>query len=122
MKLMPILVSIQIFLINISSWANIPPMNRLFTLLIISILLSHSAWAFNDIKCNPLQEQSYSQMADQNEAEVDYDHCGHASAHLVALISNYTVNSYLAPENNVIFVKNKFSSMSHQPPVPPPTV
>ena len=119
---MPILVSIQLFLINIGSWANIPSMNRLFTLLIISILFSHSAWAFHDIEFSPLQQQSYNQMADQNEANGDYDHCGHASAHLVGLISNYTVNSYVAPESNAIYVQNKFSSISYQPPVPPPTV
>ena len=97
-------------------------MNRLFTLLIISILFSHSAWAFHDIEVNQLQDQAYSQTSDQNDNIGDYDHCGHASAHLIGLFSNSTIDTYVAPSRNVISVKNTTLSISYQPPVPPPTI
>ena len=90
--------------------------------MIISLLFSQSAWAFHNIELNLQQEQAYSQMSEQNEANGDYDHCGHASAHLVGLLSNETIATHIAPKNNVISVKNITSSISYQPPVPPPTV
>jgi len=60
-------------------------------------------------------------MSDQNEAAADYDHCGHASAHLVGLFSSTVIDTYIAPNKNIISVKNITSSISYQPPVPPPT-
>lgn len=100
------------------------PMNRFFTFLTISILFSQSAWAFHDIEMTPLQEQAYSQAYDTQVSDEtgDYDHCGHASAHLVGLLSNSTIDIYNAPNRNVISVKNITTSISYQPPVPPPTV
>ena len=97
-------------------------MKRLYTFLIISILFSQSAWAFHDIEINQLQEQAYSQSSDQNDVNGDYDHCGHTSAHLVGLLSNNAIDTYVAPNRNVISVKNTTLSISYQPPVPPPTV
>jgi len=97
-------------------------MNRLFTFLIVSILFTQSAWAFHDIEipASP-QEQSYTQISTQNDAVGDYDHCGHASAHLVGLLANSVIDTYIALSKNVISVKNITSSISYQPPVPPPT-
>ncbi len=99
-------------------------MNRLFSFLIISILFTQSAWAFHDIEIpapyTP-QEQSYTQISNQNDTVGDYDHCGHASAHLVGLLTNSIIDTYVAPNKNVTSVKNITSSISYQPPVPPPT-
>jgi hypothetical protein len=97
-------------------------MKRLYTFLMISILFSHSAWAFHDIEINQLQEQAYSQSSDQNDNVGDYDHCGHTSAHLVGLLSNNTIDTYVAPNRKIISIKNTVLSISYQPPVPPPTV
>ena len=97
-------------------------MRRLLTFLIISILFSQSAWAFHDVEFNPLQDHTYTQMSDQNDANSDYDHCGHASSHLVGLISHITMDIYTAPGENLTILTNITSSISYQPPVPPPTV
>jgi len=97
-------------------------MNRLSTYLIISILFSHSAWAFHDIELSDAQEHAYSQIANQNdEANDSYDHCGHASSHLVGLHSETTLTVYIEPNNKIVSVKDITSSISYQPPVPPPT-
>ncbi len=98
-------------------------MKRLSSLLIISILFSQSAWAFHDIELNNLQEQAYTQAqaSDQNdEASANYDHCGHASAHLVGLLSKSNFDVYSGSVNNLVSVKNITTSISYQPPVPPP--
>lgn len=96
-------------------------MNRLFTFLIISILFTQSAWAFHDIELSNLHEQVYTQAGDQTETQADYDHCGHASAHLVGLIADNSFDIYIAPKNNITSVKDITLSISYQPPVPPPT-
>jgi len=97
-------------------------MNRLFTFLIISILFSQSAWAFHDIELNHVQEQTYTQISDlSNEASENYDHCGHASAHLVGLISNITIDTFTGSDKNLTTLTDITSSISYQPPVPPPT-
>ena len=98
-------------------------MNRLFTLLIISVLFSQSAWAFHDIEFNNTQEHAYTQAAAQNDdTDGSYDHCGHASAHLVGLLTDNAIDTYAAINSNAISVKNITSSVSCQPPVPPPTL
>jgi hypothetical protein len=100
-------------------------MNRLLTFLIISLLFSQSAFAFYDIEFCQQQEQSYTQNIHQNEdgsISGDYDHCGHACSHIVGLISNNTIDTCVALKSNVISIKNTTSSISYQPPVPPPTV
>jgi len=97
-------------------------MKRFFTFLIISILFSQTAWALHDIEFSQPQDQAYTQLSDQNNISDDHDHCGHASAHLVGLLSNTTVNTYVTPESNIISEINNTSSISYQPPVPPPTV
>lgn len=97
-------------------------MNRLFTFLIISILFSQSAWAFHDLEFNNVQEQAYTQISDlSDEANESHDHCGHASAHLVGLISNNTIDTYTGPSKNLTTLTDITSSISYQPPVPPPT-
>ena len=113
-----------LFLLNISASTNILAMKRLFTFLIISILFSQSAWAFHDTEFNNLHKQmvTQAQTADQNdEANVSYDHCGHASAHLVGLLSKNNFDANTGSKCNLISVKNITTSMSYQPPVPPPT-
>jgi len=97
------------------------PMNRLFTFLIISLLFSQSAWAFNDIEISQSQEQAYSQTIDQNDVGGDYDHCGHSSAHLVGLLSYSSLNIFIAAKNDLFTVQNSATSVTYQPPVPPPT-
>lgn len=97
-------------------------MKRLSALLIINILFMQAVWAFHDIEITPIQEQAYSQTSDQNDNIGDYDHCGHASAHLIGLFSSNTIDTYIAPSRNVISTKNTVLSISYQPPVPPPTV
>jgi len=97
-------------------------MSRLLTVLTFSILFSQSVWAFHDIEFNNAHEQVYTQALEHNdEASDTYDHCGHASAHLVGLISNNTIDTYTGPSKNLITVTNITSSISYQPPVPPPT-
>ena len=97
------------------------PMNRLFTFLIISLLFSQSAWAFNDIEVNLMQDQAYSQTSDQNDVIGDYDHCGHSSAHLVGLLSNSSLNIFIAAKNDLFTVQSLATAVTYQPPVPPPT-
>ncbi len=101
--------------------ATMYAMKHLYTYLILSILFTQSAWAFHDIEVNQLEEQVYSQSSDQNDVIGDYDHCGHTSAHIVGLLSNNTFDTFVAPNSNVISVKNTVLSISYQPPVPPPT-
>ncbi len=96
-------------------------MNRLYTFLIISLLLSQSIWAFHDIEFNHPQDQAYSQISDKNDVNGNYDHCGHASAHLVGLLSNSTFEIFIAPKSNLFAEQNTTSSITYQPPVPPPT-
>ena len=109
-------------MINISRSVNIYNMNRLFIFLMISMLVSQSAWVFHNIELNNVQEQAYTQISDHNnEASDSHDHCGHASAHLVGLISNNTIDMYSGPDKNLTTLTNITSSISYQPPVPPPT-
>ena len=96
-------------------------MNRLFTFLTISILFSQSAWAFHDLEFNNIQEHAYTQISNHdNEASESHDHCGHASAHLVGLVSDYSIDTYTGPGKTFTTLTNITSSISYQPPVPPP--
>ena len=97
-------------------------MNRLFALLIISLLFSQSAWAFNDIEFSLEHDQSYTQTSDQNNVTGDYDHCGHASAHLVGLLSSNILNIVIIAKSNLFVRQDSAISITYQPPVPPPTV
>lgn len=97
-------------------------MNRLLTILIISILFSQSAWAFHDLELNNTQEQTYIQTSDHSDnASESYDHCDHACAHLVGLISNNTIVFHASTRINLITLTNIPLSINYQPPVPPPT-
>lgn len=98
-------------------------MNRLFTFLIISILFSQSAWAIYDVEFNHIQEPAHTQASYLNDdANECIDHCSHACSHLVAFISNNTFDAYSSPDKNLTTLTNITSSISYQPPVPPPTV
>ena len=97
-------------------------MNRLLTFLIISMLFSQSAWAFHDLELNITQEQAYTQTSNHSDnASESYDHCSHASSHLVGLISNNTIVLHASTNNNIITLTNTPLSINYQPPVPPPT-
>lgn len=97
-------------------------MNRLYTFLIISLLFTQSAWAFHNIDtATASQDASYSQINAQDEVIGDYDHCGHAGAHLVGLLASDTINTYIAAKNNNVFISRIMTTITYQPPVPPPT-
>jgi hypothetical protein len=96
-------------------------MNRLFTLLIISLLFSQSALAFYEAEINCLQDQVYTQTSDQNEVHGDYDHCGHACAHLIGLVASNSLNIFITPKGNLFTVQTSATPITYQPPVPPPT-
>jgi len=96
-------------------------MNRLSIFFIISVLFSHSAWAFHDIEIDHTHDKTYTQTAGQNaDDDNSYDHCGHASSHLLALhsVSKLIVN--IEANEDIVFEKNSTSSINYQPPVPPP--
>ena len=68
-----------------------------------------------------MQDQAYSQASDQNDVNGDYDHCGHSSAHLVGLLSNSSLNIFVAAKNDLFTVQSLATAVTYQPPVPPPT-
>jgi len=97
-------------------------MDRLSIFFLISILFSHSAWAFHDIELDNTNHDAYTQVVGQNtDVDDSYDHCGHTSSHLVGLHSEITVTVYIDQNSNIVSVKDITSSISYQPPVPPPT-
>jgi len=96
-------------------------MDRLSIFFIISILFSHSAWAFHDIEIGNTHDNAYTQAAAQNaDADDSHDHCGHASSHLVALHSVSKLIINIEPNDDIVFERNTTSSINYQPPVPPP--
>ncbi len=100
-------------------------MNRLFTFLILGILLSQSAWAFFDPDRYDFQEQTYTQISDSYDGSNNYDHktsdhCDHACAHLIGIISNSAISIRSSSKSKLITLTNIVSSIHQQPPVPPP--
>ena len=97
-------------------------MNRLIHIIItVCILVSQSAWAFYDIELDAQPEQVQSQNIDQyNQADEACDHFCHANAHMVGLLQDTNLIQFTATTTKKTMVKDYTSSISYQPPTPPP--
>ena len=97
-------------------------MNRLIHIIIaVCILVSQSAWAFYDIELDAQPEQVQSQNIDQyNQADEACDHFCHANAHMVGLFYDTNIAQCMALTTKIDMVKELTSSISYQPPTPPP--
>jgi hypothetical protein len=97
-------------------------MNRLLHIFIaVCILASQSAWAFHDIELDNHPEHFQSQQIEHHDEDASaHNHCGHASAHIVGLFYNTKIVQCIALPTKIAMVKDFTSSMSYQPPTPPP--
>ena len=97
-------------------------MKRLIHIVVaVCILVSQSAWAFYDIELDSHPEQVQSQHIDQySQADEPCDHFCHANAHMVGLLQDTNLIQFTAITTKVTMVNNLTSSMSYQPPTPPP--
>ena len=75
-----------------------------------------------DVEPDLLEKQVYSQTTEHSDIYGDADHCGHASSHLVAIISKDTLNLSTQSKTYSVHMQKSVSSIQYQPPVPPPTV
>lgn len=91
-------------------------------IMILAILTTQSAWAIHGDDLDPGgSTQSYTQHTEQhNEASDACNHFCHASAHLVGLFSTNTIELQNSCDSHEIAVTNLNSSLSYQPPIPPP--
>lgn len=97
-------------------------MNRLIHILVIvSFLVSQSAWAFHDIELVDHPEHFQSQKVEQHDDDASaHNHCGHTSAHIVGLFYDTNVSQLMALSTKIAILKDLASSISYQPPTPPP--
>jgi len=97
-------------------------MNRLIHILVVvSLLASQSAWAFQDIELYAQPEQVESQKIDQHNQEAEAcDHYCHANGHLVGFFYNKNFTQFTAITSKIATVNDLTSLISYQPPTPPP--
>ena len=98
-------------------------MSRLLNIiLILSVLVTQSAWAIHGVDIdNGSPEQVYTQAAEQHDVTAEAcNHFCHASAHLVGLFSDSSLDIQAACDSHEPTSKSLVSSLSYQPPVPPP--
>jgi len=97
-------------------------MNRLLHIFIaVCILASQSAWAFHDIELDSHPEHFQTQQVEHHDDDADaHNHCGHASAHIVGLFYNTKITQCMVLPTKISMAKDFTSSMSYQPPTPPP--
>jgi len=107
-------------------------MKRLLNMiLILCVLVTQSAWAIqggdldgsNSQSNNPQNNltQLYTQPVDQHDDSSDScNHFCHASAHLVGLFSNNTIVFCDHRDQHEAAMTMLLSSLSYQPPIPPP--
>ncbi len=97
-------------------------MNRLIhVLVVVSFLASQSAWAFDDIELDSHPEHFQSQQVEHHDEDASaHDHCGHASAHFLGLFNNTNIAQCITLPTKIAMMGNLTSSISYQPPTPPP--
>jgi hypothetical protein len=97
-------------------------MKRLIHILIaVCMLASQSAWAFHDIELDSHPEHFQSQQVEHHDEDASaHDHCGHASVHFVGLFNNTNIAQCVALSTIIAMMRDFTSSISYQPPTPPP--
>ncbi|VAW98524.1 hypothetical protein MNBD_GAMMA23-1529 [hydrothermal vent metagenome] len=93
-------------------------------ILVFSILTAQSAWAINTSNISDSETQHvYTQIDDQHDTAADScSHFCHASAHLVGICSNVSIDMMIAHDRYTAKLINFTLSINYQPPTPPPTV
>lgn len=99
-------------------------MRALNLILILVILTTQSVWAINSTALYESDtEQAYAHAAEQHDETTEScTHFNHASTHFIGIFSIITFKIPDSNNRHTTSLKKLVSSISYQPPTPPPTL